>query len=516
MRLQLLALNDFHGNLEPPAGGLALPDGAVPAGGVAWLAAHIEALRGRARNTLVVSAGDLIGASPLISALFHDEPTIEAMNLIGLDFNAVGNHELDEGLAELLRMKHGGCHPEAGAEACTTEFAGAEFDFLAGNVIGSDGKTIFPAFSVRSVQGVPVAFIGLTLENTAGILPAEAVPGLEFRDEAETANALVRSLESRGVRAIVLLLHEGGFPASRDPNACAGLSGPVVDILARLDPEIDLVLSGHTHQAYVCRRHGRLLTSAGSFGRLLTQIDVVLDPFTGDVVQASARNLVVHHREQPDPGLVRFVDDYARRAAPFADRVVARMRGALERTRNAAGASTLGRVIADAHLAATRSAGAELAFINGGGIRTSVAPVPGADGLGDITYGELFSAQPFGNLLVTLTLSGADIIDALQSQFRGSRPHFMDGSENLRYAWTVDGAGRSRVLPETVRLDGVALDPARNYRVTVNAYMSTRGVFARGQDRVNGGVDLDALVSFLAQASPLVPPQLGGVRRLRR
>lgn len=512
--LRIVALNDFHGNLEPPAGGLALPDARVPAGGIAWLGAHVDALRASASHTLVVSAGDLFGASPLVSALFRDEPTVEAMNLLGLDVNAVGNHELDEGLQELLRMKSGGCSSEdssRAAGACVSDFGGARFEFLAANVLDASGRTVFPAYSIREVAGIPVAFIGLTLENTAGVLPAHIVPGLAFRDEAETANALVRTLRGRGVRTIVVLLHEGGFPQSRDPNACEGLSGPVVEILERLDPEIDLVLSGHTHQAYVCRRRGRLLTSAGSFGRLLTRIDLTLDPATGDVLTSTATNLVVHHELDPNPRLASFVDTYSRRAAPLAHRVVARTRGPLTRARNPAGASTLGRLIAEAHLAATRTAGAEVAFINGGGVRTSVDPEPEADGLANIRYGDLFSAQPFGNLLVTLTLTGEDLVRALDSQFREERPHFMDASGNLRYAWRRRLKGRSQVIRNSVRLDGQPVLAGRRYRVTVNAFMATKGAFAKGTERVNGSVDLEALVAYLAEHSPLTPPELESI-----
>lgn len=513
LALRLIALNDFHGHLEPPPGGLEVAGQPVLSGGAGYLAAHVRALRRGAPHSLVVSAGDLIGASPLVSGLFHDEPTIEAMNLLGLDLNGVGNHELDEGLDELLRMKRGGCHPIDGCGG-RPGFEGARFAFLAANVVDRrTRRTIFPPYEVRAFESIPVAFIGLTLEGTAEILPP-VVPELEFYDEADTVNRLVEALRREGVRAIVLLLHEGGFPASSDPNACEGLSGPIVDIVARLDPEVDLVISGHTHQAYVCEREGLVLTSAGSYGRLLTRIDLELDRESKDVVRASAENQLVDHALEPDPAVLSLVEAYAARAAPLSSRVVTRLSTTLDRDRTPEGVSSLGRVIADAQLAATRSQGAEVAFMNSGGIRAAVAPPLEADGLGDVTYGMLFSAQPFGNVLVTMTLSGEEILEALEAQFDGDRPQFLDASSNLTYAWRPDAEEGPKVVPGSVRISGRPLYPGRSYRVTVNAFMATRGVFEKGRERSNGPVDLDALVAYLARESRFEAPSLNGVERL--
>ena len=292
VEVQILALNDFHGNLLPP-GGSGGRVGATLAGGAAYLATHIENLEATNANTMVVSAGDLIGASPIQSALFHDEPTIEAMNEIGLDLNAVGNHEFDEGATELLRMANGGCHPTDGCQD-GTPFGGADFDFLAANVVNTaTGETLFAPYAIRNFNGAKVAFIGMTLEGTPLIVSAAGIQGLEFRDEADTVNALVPELREQGVEAIVVLVHEGGSPTALNINGCAGVTGPIVDVVNRLDPEVDLVVSGHTHQPYNCVFNGIPTTSAYSFGRLVTDIDMRVDRATKDVTRLTINNRVV-------------------------------------------------------------------------------------------------------------------------------------------------------------------------------------------------------------------------------
>ena len=226
---------------------------------------------------MFVAAGDLIGASPLLSGLFHDEPTIEALSLMGLEVSAVGNHEFDEGRDELLRMQNGGCHPLAGCRG-PSKFAGAKFRYLAASTIDRrTGKTLLPAYEVKEFEGIPVAFIGLTLKDTPKVVSPSGVAGLEFRDEAETVNALVPELRRRGIEAIVVLIHEGGFPTG-DYNECPDISGPIVNIVKKLDKAVDLVVSGHTHRAYKCVIDGRLVTSADKFGTLVTEIELMLDP----------------------------------------------------------------------------------------------------------------------------------------------------------------------------------------------------------------------------------------------
>jgi 5'-nucleotidase len=515
--VQILALNDFHGNLQPPSGSSGRI-GTVPAGGVEYLATHVNNLRALNPNTVVVSAGDLIGASPLLSALFHDEPTIEAFNQIGLDFNAVGNHEFDEGWHELQRMQFGGCHPVDGCQD-GDGFAGASFQFLAANVVRKDnGKTIFPAYKIRSFGGAKVAFIGMTLEGTPLIVTPSGISDLNFLDEADTVNALVPQLKAKGVEAIVVLIHEGGFPTG-DYNSCPGISGPIVDIVNRLDDEVDLVISGHTHQAYNCVIDGRVVTSASSFGRVLTDLDLSIDRATGEVVSVSADNKIVTRDVSKDSLLTALIDKYNAIAAPLANRVIGSITMDITRTNNPAGESALGDVIADAQLYATTPAdlgGAQIAFMNPGGIRADLAYAGSAAGEGDgnVTYGEMFTVQPFGNSMVTMTLTGAQIKAALEQQFVGcgqavGAQKILQVSTGFSYSWSLAAAACNKVDPASIMLNGVPVDLAASYRVTVNSFLADGGdgftVLAQGTNRLGGAVDTDAFEAYMAAFSPVAP-----------
>ncbi len=394
VEVRILAINDFHGYLRPPAGGIRIADPddrakriAVPAGGAEHMATLVKELRQGRKNTIFVAAGDLIGASPLLSAMFHDEPTIESMSMMGLEIASVGNHEFDEGKDELKRMQNGGCHP---VDKCQGPhpFSGAKFHYLAASTIEkATGKTLFPPYEIREFDGIPVAFIGLTLKGTPDIISPVSAAGLEFRDEADTVNALVPELKARGVEAIVVLIHEGGFPTG-DYNECPGISGAIVDIVKKFDRAVDVVVSGHTHQAYVCEIDGRLVTSGDKYGTLVTAIDLKLDSRTRDVVSARADNVIVRTGVYArDPEQTALLEAYDKFAAPIANRRAGSVTETLSRMPNDAGESTLGDIIADAQLAATSAAadgGAAIAFTNPGGIRTDIA---GKED-GAVTYAE--------------------------------------------------------------------------------------------------------------------------------
>lgn len=513
----ILAINDFHGYLEAPSEGVHAEGGDVPAGGAATLAAHFAEVRARQPNTIVVAAGDLIGASPLMSALFHDEPTIEAMNLVGLDLLGVGNHEFDEGLTELLRMKQGGCHPKDGCQG-SQPFQGASFEFLAANVRRAKEKaTIFPPYAIRELGGVPVAFIGLTLEDTPGVTPP-TVGDLAFGDEADTVNALVPELLAKGVRAIVVLLHEGGLPKG-GYDACEGMSGPILPIVERLHPEVDLVITGHTHQAYNCRVGSRLVTSAGCYGRLYTQIELSLDPNSRQLISAEAHNRIVTLDRAPKVEVASLVDRYRTLAEPIAGRIVGQISAELSKRPNEAGESPLGDVIADAQLEATaapENGGAVIAFMNSGGIRTGLDfGKSGAESVdGQVTYGELFAVQPFGNTVVTVTLTGAQLLQFLENQWEGgSAPRFSQVSHTFRYTYDPHAPDGQHVDPTSVQIAGKPLDRSAKYRVAVNSFMAQRGVLAAGEDLRNGPPDIQAFEAYLQRHSPLSPPPLERIRR---
>ncbi|MFA9445298.1 bifunctional UDP-sugar hydrolase/5'-nucleotidase [Egicoccus sp. AB-alg6-2] len=531
IEVQILALNDFHGNLE----GGTLNTGGTPSGGAEYLATHVAQKRATNPNTVVVSAGDLIGASPLLSALFHDEPTIEAMNAIGLDINAVGNHEFDEGAEELLRMANGGCREGEAGDVCRElrTFTGADFDFLAANVRWEDtGKTVFPPYVVKDFErGAKIAFVGMTLEGTPTIVTPEGVAGLTFADEADTVNALVGELERRRVENIVVLLHEGGF-AGGGINGCTNISGPIVDIVNRMHAQIDAVITGHTHAAYNCIINDIPVTSASSFGRVLTDMDVTIDPDTRRITKIKANNGIVTRDVPPTTAITDIIERYRPFYAPLANRIIGLIQGGtvISRSTDAAGESPMGRVIADSQLEATTPAhlgGAQVAFMNPGGVRADLV----GNANGEVTYEAAFTVQPFGNSLVTMNLSGMQIDRMLEEQFCGGNDGVRAGHKVLQvsagFTYTYDGLARgtancddaNAVAFESIQLHGQPLVATQIYRVTVNSFLATGGdnfpVLAQGTSRLGGALDLDALESyFTARPEGVLAPTDPRITRL--
>ena len=561
MDLQILSFNDFHGNLEPisstsSSGRLQVDpyvdewdvdnDGNTTeivnmraVGGVEYLATHLAKARQGHPNTLTVAAGDIVGASPLLSAAFHDEPTIESMNKLGLDVTAVGNHEFDEGYKELQRLANGGCLDDGDGmnnqNSCPDgTFTGANFDILAANVVEeSTGKTILPPYSIKNVNGAKVGFIGMTLEGTPAIVTASGVAGLKFNDEVETANALVPELKAQGVNAIVVLVHEGATPVPSgqpfDWSCGRGgtISGPVVDIAANLDPEIDLVVSGHTHQPYICNipdpaGKPRLVTSASSFGRLITETNVKYNLKTDDILRPaqidSVNRLVTRNDVTKDPEQTALIAKYKKLVEPIASKVLGQLSDSvLSKSANPAGESPLGDLIADAQLADTStipSGGVPplISFMNPGGIRADLVE----DSAGNVTYGAAFMVQPFNNYLVSMNLTGAQIINVLNQQFINSpgapnRPYVLATSAGLTYK-------HNKQVVSDVRLNGTLIDPAATYRIVTNNFLSDGGdgfpAFAGGTNKYFGGLDIDAFANYLAAHSPYTPPPLDRVTLL--
>jgi 5'-nucleotidase len=513
VRVKIAAINDFHGNLRTPGEGLTMPDGtAVPAGGIAHIAARVAELRAASPHFTFVSAGDMVGASPLLSTMFDDEPSVEAMSLAGMELAGAGNHELDHGMQQLLRLQRGGC-PKEGCKSGLA-FPGARFQFLAANVIEkATGKPLLPPYGVKQFGPVKVAFIGVTTRDTGNLIPARHAAPLEFRDEAQSANALVPELRAQGIEAIVLLVHEGG-QAGGGANACVGPRGPILDIVARLDPAIDIVVSAHTHRSYVCRLSGRLVTSAGSYGRLLTEIDVEIDPQTRDVVRAEAVNRVVRADVQPHAAVAALVERYAKIGAATLDRPVGRIAASFSRAFTPDGEHTMGRLVADSQLAATASRGARIAFMNPGGIRASLLH----RGDGSLLFADIYEVYPFDNALVTMTLSGAQLVQLLEQQWQAGQIQMLQVSRGFSYQWDP-------ALPEGRRivragLDGEALRPDASYRVTVNNYLAGGGdgfkVLTEGRDRVSGLAARDELIRYLETGAPKAPDRERRIEAVRR
>ena len=517
VELQLLALNDFHGQLEPvpsSSSGSRLPGfGLEGFGGSEYLATQVRQLEAasKKKNTVTVAAGDLIGATPLLSAAFHDEPAIEALNLLGLDYASVGNHEFDEGASELLRIQQGGCHPVDGCADPALPYRGADFLYLSANAFVTETKQpLLPPYAIHRVQGIDVGFIGMTLEGTPNIVTPSGVAGLEFRDEAATANRYARQLRRQGVETIVVLLHEGGTQASgAGVDSCTGLTGPITQIVPQMDDAIDVVVTGHTHQAYNCVLDGKVVTSASSVGRLVTDIDLTIDRRTGDVLTAKADNVPVTRTVAADPAQTALISRYRTLLGPVAGRVVGTAGAAIPRGAAPSGESPMGNLIADAQLAATTGVGAVAALMNPGGVRAELDAGP-------ITFEEAFSVQPFGNLLTTVTLTGAQLDCVLEQQFTGGRSVVLQPSATLTYTRNSTAAASTAAAPcsgaqvNDLKIGGVAVVPTQPYRITVNNFLADGGdgfsQLTLGTDRVLGIDDLQALTEYLTARGTVSAP----------
>jgi 5'-nucleotidase len=539
--LELLGFNDLHGNLDPPVGSAGLING-IPVGGAEYLSATVKRLRGQhlfdRDRVMTVAAGDNIGGTPLVSAAFHDEPTIEVENAIGLDLSSVGNHEFDEGTTELARMVNGGCHPTDGCQDGDPYF-GAAWPYLSANVVDKvTRKPVFPPYSVHTIRGVKVAFIGETLLGTPGIVNPAGIQTVDFLDEATTANFYANKLRAeQGVHAFVLLIHQGGLqtvvpPGVPQPDSCEGFAGDITPIVSRLDPEYGVVISGHTHRFYTCSlpnlSGNSLVTSAGSFGVLVTDVHAELDRTTKRFLTASATNVLVENSvrnanntftldpTKADPVVKRIADKYRTAVAPISNRVIGSITADITQTASPAGESAIGDVIADGQLAYTSSAGAQVALMNSGGIRQSLVfnNSPGGEQPGQVTFGEAFNVQPFNNLVVTQTYTGQQLKDALEQQFAGcfgqitSGNRIMQPSAGLTYTWSAGAACGSKVI--NLQVNGTPIDLAASYRVTTNDFLANGGDnFSRltvGTNRVTApGFDVDALAAYIGANSP-VPP----------
>lgn len=539
VQLQLLAFNDYHGHVLPNDAGTV--EG-IPAGGGEYLSAKLKELRAGNKYSLTVAAGDLIGGSPAFSGLFHDEPSVESLNAMGLNVSSVGNHEFDEGVTELLRMQNGGCHPVDGCYFPDAPFAGANFKWLAANVVNEvTGETPLPPYWITKIESIKVGFIGMTLEATDTLVAAAGIQGWDFLNEAETANALVPILKKQGVDAIVVLLHEGGSqtPPPGDINACVGISGPIVAINAALDPAIDVIVTGHTHLPYNCKLpdpagQPRIVTSAYMYGRVVSELQLVMDKRTNDVrrdLSTAQNHLVDRSVLTPDPAITAVIAKWeplfaAAGNTPVGTITTDILRGVAGED-NRAVESNLGNLIADAQLWATSSNGAQVAFMNPGGVRANLIYASSIAGEGDgvVTFSEAFAVQPFGNTLITFPMTGAQIISVLQQQCQpagSSRPFLHLGvSQGFTYdlSTTIVSNVCTSVTISNVKLNGVPLDPAATYMVTVNNFLADGGdnftTFRTiTAPRLDGGNDLQALINYMGAFSPLSPPGRDRVNEL--
>jgi 5'-nucleotidase len=521
--VRLIGMNDFHGNLEPPSGSsgrVILTDKTtVDAGGAAYLATHVKELEGEVKNSLLLSSGDNIGASPLASALFHDEPTIDVLNAIGLDASAVGNHELDEGYQELKRIQVGGCHPTDGCQFRPT-YGGAKFPFLGANITFDSGLPAVLPFTVKFSGGVPIGIIGVTLEDLPDVVTPEAIKGLKFGDEVQAINRTATLLDRLGIKTLVVNMHQSDLPvAAGGPNDCNLPAGSAAGTIAsKATAKVDVFFVAHSHQQYNCTvddpaGNPRPVIQGLSFGRLLSVVDIKIDRKTRDVVRSAtvAHNEIVTRTVTADPTVEAIVNEAVSKAAPIGNRPVGSITADIVKAAAPSGESPLGDVIADAQLAATLDNGAQIAITNPGGIRADLtyASSPAGEGDGVVTYAEAFAVQPFGNIMQTITLTGEQLKAVLEQQiFPPADPRILQISSTLNYTQTPGNPAGSRI--SNITLNGDPVLPAASYRVSVNNFLAAGGdgftVFTQGTNLTGGPVDLDAFTEYLTAHPNLSPP----------
>lgn len=511
MTIQVLAMNDFHGALLPPNKG--------ETGGIAHMATLINELRVANPNTIVVGSGDLVGASPLLSAMFNDEPTIEALSAIGMEASVVGNHEFDKGKAELLRKQNGRCHPTSGCFN-NKPFNGAQFKYLAANVIDTDtNKSLFPEYYIKNFDGVDIAFIGVVLEGAPVIISPSGTRGLTFENEAVTINRIVKELQAKGIHNIGILLHEGATqtePSKDDINSCSGISGKAIDIVSQLDQEVDFVLSGHTHKYYNCVINDIPLVSGQSNGVILSQVLLSVDKQNKEIMDVKVNNILVDNQKYAaDEKLTALIEEYQVKAEQVSSQVVGQLAEDLNKNLTTHGDSLLGRVIADGQLYVAAEPGqgdAQIAFINSGGIR---APLAG----GEVTYNDIYTVQPFSNMVVTKTLTGQQLKNLLEQQWDRVRPQVMPVSTGFYYEWDDSQPAGSKVIVSSMKLNGVPLDMNGKYRVAANEFLAEGGSyfteFSKGTDPVYSLVDNESIVKYFMDNSPISTPTDIRVRKVQ-
>ncbi len=579
--VRMIAMNDFHGNFAPPStsngGTMVLPNGGaglkVTVGGAAYLASVVKNLKAANPNNILVGAGDAISASPFESSINHDESTVDILNTIGLEVTSVGNHEFDRGSAELLRMQNGGCFPAAngqgvvGTDTCLVNgiYPGAKFKYLAANVnVTATGKPLLPATYIKRFGTVSVGFVGLTFQGTPTAVSATGVAGLEFKEESAVINQYAAQLKANGVNAVVVLIHQGGQTTATTVNdkTCPGLSGDITTIVDKLSADVDVIVSGHTHQEYVCNYPAKtakkniLLTSTGYYGGAVSAIDLVLQPSKG-LVSASANTVPVIQADaapqkqadntiaatlvlptgfsavSKDAAVDALVTKYKSLSATLAaqgvgsisasiNRALMTVAGVVGRDESAEGA--MGDVMADSYLMGVPG-GADIGITNPGGVRadlTYTAP-------GTVTYAALNTVEPFGNTLSTLNLTGAQLQSLLEQQWSaanrsaksnaatGTAGRILQVSKGLTYTFDnskITGnfvTAGSPIVAGSLKLNGVVIDPAKSYKIVTNSFLAAGGdnftVMATGTNITDTKMlDLDAFIAYFKANSPVSPP----------
>lgn len=479
--VQLLGVNDFHGQLD-----VTRTVSGRSVGRADYLAAYLKQEKAKVKDTLLVSVGDNVGASAPVSALLQDEPTIDIFNKLDFDVSTIGNHEFDHGVSEMLRQINGGTNPNTGAN-----FSGAKFPYVCANVVNTDTKQpILQPYMIKKVRGVNIGFIGVVTTETPTITMPSNVKGIEFTDETEAINKYAKELKKKGVQTIVVLAHDPGTSDQEGNNA----NGRVIDMAKNVDPEVDVIFGGHNHAYLNTKVNGKLVVQAYSYGTAFDDVHLWIDPKTKDVVKSDADIITTYQDAiKPDAEIKQMIDRDEAKVAPLINKVVGSATTALTQEQNASGESNLGDFITDAQRAATN---AQIVITNPGGIRANI-------NAGDITWGNLFTVQPFNNTLITMELTGDQLRKALNQQWATNRMLQISG---MNYTWDST-LGEDKVVSMTLA-DGSPIQPEQTYTVTMNSFLASGGdgftVLANGKNQVTGPVDLDALVEYVAtQTAPI-------------
>ncbi|MGG3468785.1 5'-nucleotidase C-terminal domain-containing protein [Neobacillus pocheonensis] len=495
IQLQLLGVNDFHGQLN-----ITRKFNGKDVGRVEYLAAYLKQKKAKNKNTLLVHAGDMVGASAPVSSLLQDEPTIKVLNKLGFDVGTLGNHEFDQGVKEMMRLIHGGFHPTTGY------FEGTQFPYICANVIDvKTGKSLLPPYKIIKVNDIPIGFIGVVLDDTPSMVNSDGIKDIKFIDEVTAINQAVSQLKKQGVKAIIVLAHNEGRQTR--PNGAP--AGEIVEMAKKVDDEVDVMFAGHSHTFLNTEVDGKLLIQAYSYGTAFSDVSVEIDPITKEIVSKKAEIVMVYQESiKPDGEIKKMVEEYEAEVSSFVNEVVGKAADDIPASRNENGESALGNLIADSLRKEMHS---DFAFINPGGIRADLHK-------GDITYGELLTILPFKRKLVKMTLTGEQIRLLLNQQWQPGKLRMLQIS-GLKYTWDSTKPVGSKVV-DIFSADGTAIDPKENYTVTVNDYLADGGdnftVFRKGTHKTAGPVDIDVFKKHVLQLTdPLTPLIEGRIKKIR-
>jgi 5'-nucleotidase len=510
IHIKILGINDFHGQVST---GRRMNN--RPVGSAAVMASYLkQAKLGMSDSALIALMGDQVGASPPASGLLKDEPTIMFFNTLANKFcgeqtrmdpqcnmvATVGNHEFDKGQKSMHEIMYGRETPPTDSWLDLPHYPGAYFPYISANIVDANsGKLLFPPYVIKKINGVPIAFIGAILKDAPDVILPTSIEGVKFLDEADAINSFIPEIKAQGVHTIIVLIHQGGNQASYEgpTKENTKVEGPIVDVVKRLDDSVDVVMAGHTHQfinAFLENQNGKkiLVTQANSYSASFAEVDLAIDPKSLSVVNESAKIVTTYSDQfpgdKPDPEVEKLMKQADAKTAPIINSYIATTQTDLLRATNEAGESNMGDLIADSYRAAMHT---DMAFFNPGSMRADIYA-------GKITWGNFYAVQPFSNFAVKMTMTGADIYDLFEQQWRPTETIMLPFS-GLKYTYDLKQPIGHRVV--AMYHDGQLLQKDKTYTVTTNNFFAFGGdaftVMRRGKIVETGATDLEALIAYV-------------------